>query len=509
MNALDLSQESRYSFRWQPITDLPDNWNSLRNPELDSLAQVWSEQAGHLKEEKGVKTFNERLRREWSIETGIIERLYTIDRGTTQLLIEQGIDAALIPHGATDRPVAEVIRIIQDHRNALEGLFDFVSGRLPLTTSYIRQLHQVITRSQTHVDGIDQFGNLVQFILQKGQWKQWPNNPKRPDGLIHEYCPPLQVAGEMERLVAYYNSHVDVMPEIEAAWLHHRFTQIHPFQDGNGRVARALSTIVFLRAGWFPLAINSLQRSDYISALEEADHGNLVPLVNMFGQNAKHSFARALEISDDILKGEVVLPQVIDTIAAVYQQRKTDIEKTFSKVEETAEQFCVEVERTLKETSSAIHRRFATISAPPFVKVARNNPQSEHYYSAQIVEVAKSLKYWANVMRKRLWVRLLLVDRINKRRTYIVFSFHYLGKVNRGVMVCSSFIYFPNDGSQVLPSEESMEAEPQLGETHRICSEPFYFSYRDSAEERYLKSQFQQWVNESISIGLTEWAQHL
>jgi len=100
--------EDVYSHKWQPITDLPGNWPSLKNPEIDSLARAWTTQYDQLKEEKTVKVFNERLLREWSIETGIIERLYTIDRGVTQLLIEQGIDAALIPHGATDRPVSEV-----------------------------------------------------------------------------------------------------------------------------------------------------------------------------------------------------------------------------------------------------------------------------------------------------------------------------------------------------------------------------------------------------------------
>jgi hypothetical protein len=43
--------------------------------------------------------FEKRLRREWAIETGIIEDVYTLDRGVTRILIEKGIDAALIPHG--------------------------------------------------------------------------------------------------------------------------------------------------------------------------------------------------------------------------------------------------------------------------------------------------------------------------------------------------------------------------------------------------------------------------
>jgi fido (protein-threonine AMPylation protein) len=288
---------NKTAFEWKPITDLPDDWKELRNPELYSLAGVWAEQHTQLKQSRSVSDFNERLLREWSIETGILERLYTVDRGVTQLLIEQGIDAALIPHGATDIPVNELIKVIQDHRDALEGLFDFVGNRRPLSTNYICQLHQAITRSQKYVEGIDQFGNLVQMEMLHGQWKQTPNNPTRPDGLIHEYCPPIHVQSEMERLVEFFNRHKDVPSDINAAWLHHRFSQIHPFQDGNGRVARALATIVFLQAGWFPLVVNRDQQNEYITALESADYDNIAPLVHLFGQNAKRAFSDALIFS--------------------------------------------------------------------------------------------------------------------------------------------------------------------------------------------------------------------
>jgi Fic family protein len=49
----------------------------------------------------------------------------------------------------------------------------------------------------------------------------------------------VHVAAEMDKLVELHREHraAGVAPEVESAWLHHRFTQIHPFQDGNGRVA--------------------------------------------------------------------------------------------------------------------------------------------------------------------------------------------------------------------------------------------------------------------------------
>lgn len=475
---------STISYNWQPLTDLHDDWEALSIPDLASLARVWAEQHDRLKESQAVQQFNERLKREWAVETGILERLYTIDRGVTQLLIEQGLDATLIPHGATDRPVSEIIPILQDHRDALEGLFAFVANRQPLSTSYIRQLHQAITRHQLETDAIDQFGNAVKRQLLRGDWKKWPNNPTRPNGLglIHEYCPPLQVASEMQRLIDFYNIHQDVSPEVNAAWLHHRFTQIHPFQDGNGRVARALGTLVFLQAGWFPLVINRNQRSDYIGALETADDGDLAPLVDLFARNAKRSFIRALSLSEDVLRGQTTLQMVVKNFAKLYQERKSLTEDTYQPVELLADTLFQETRNFLEEVATQIQQEFAMITSAPVVHVASSSPTNEHYYSAQIISVAQQLEYWANITRRRYWVRLHLV---NGQKTHLVFSFHYLGKVNRGVMVCTAFVYFPEIKPKTSLEPHAMpefELEPPFSETHRICDEPFYFSYQDQDE---------------------------
>src|SRR6266480_1880580 len=107
------------TYRWHPITDLGDNPKALTDGELESLQRVWRDQKNELIGQGGLEQFEKRLRREWSIETGIIENVYTLNRGVTQTLIEMGIDAALIPHGASDRDSTLVARIIQDHYEAL------------------------------------------------------------------------------------------------------------------------------------------------------------------------------------------------------------------------------------------------------------------------------------------------------------------------------------------------------------------------------------------------------
>ena len=89
-------------YRWHPITDLESDPEALTEGELEPLGRVWASQKAELAG-PGLDDFDKRLRREWAIETGVIERVYTLDRGVTRTLIARGIDAALIPHGASNR----------------------------------------------------------------------------------------------------------------------------------------------------------------------------------------------------------------------------------------------------------------------------------------------------------------------------------------------------------------------------------------------------------------------
>ena len=282
---------------WRPIEDLPADWQDLADADLHRLAAEWCERRNRPGAERAVAEFTERLKREWAIETGLIERVYALTRGITEVLIEHGLREELIPSSATDRDPALVFDMLQDHAAAVDGLFDFVKRERQLSTSYIKELHSLLLAHQETASGRDTFGRRVEIPLIRGDYKKRPNNPVRQDGLVHEYCPPEQVASEMDRLVAMHLAHRErrVPPEVEAAWLHHRFVQIHPFQDGNGRVARALATLVVIRAGWFPLVVTDAGRAEYIDALAMADEGDLRPLARLFSSIPRRAFEGAID----------------------------------------------------------------------------------------------------------------------------------------------------------------------------------------------------------------------
>ena len=275
---------SLVAHHWWPIAGLPDDWQALCRDDLHAVHAEWAEARTRLDDEESVRRVQERLMTVWAIETGIIERLYSVDRGVTIALAEVGLDAMERFH-AEGRLTAEARALITDQRASLEMVMDLVGGRRALTSSYIRELHRGLTEHQDTRDAIDAQGRRFAAPLLKGEWKRLPNNPIRPDGREHQYCPPEFVQDEIDRLLAWRAEHEaeSVCAEVEAAWLHHRFSQIHPFEDGNGRVARALTAGVFLRSDYLVLVIRDEEHRDpYLDALEAADSGDLKPLVDLF-----------------------------------------------------------------------------------------------------------------------------------------------------------------------------------------------------------------------------------
>ncbi len=483
------------SYRWQPIKDLPESYKELESPELHTLAQVWNEQKDQLTQLDSLKDFNQQLRRKWAIETGIIEQIYTLDRGVTQLLIERGIDANLIPYGASDRPPEMVTLIIRDHEAAVETLFDYVKNDRPVSTSAIKELHSLLTRHQETSSAINSIGRSLEVPLLHGEWKRTSNNPTRPDGSIHEYCPPEHVAAEMDRLIEFHFEHLkkDVSPEVEAAWLHHRFTQIHPFQDGNGRVVRCLASLIFLKAGWFSLVVTREERRDYIDALEEADDkDNLRPLLGLFQRLQRKAFVEALGVAGDIQRRERVV-QVIDSAVDHLRTRQEALRREWDEAKNLAERLSEMAKARLNELSTDIQAGFKTISTEYGNRIdfESDNGSRRHYFRWQIVQTAKTLDYFANIGVYHGWIRLILKT---DSQSEILISFHGLGKEFRGILGCSACFY---------RREESEEGQHAVHEVFPACKELFQFNYKETIQQT--SERFRLWLDEVEMLGVELW----
>lgn len=490
--------EDKIAYRWKPIEDLPEDTSGLVQDELRPLAQIWNEQKTALAAAEGMRTFNEQLRREWAIETGIIENLYTLDRGVTLLLIERGIDAAFIPRESTNRAPELVAAMIRDHEAAIEMLFSFVRHDRKLTTS--KELHALLTRHQSTSLAIDTLGREVEVALISGDYKKLPNNPRRRDGSIHEYCPPEQVASEMDRLVDLHESHEarDVPPEVSAAWLHHAFTQIHPFQDGNGRVARCLATLVFLKSGWFPLVITRNHHEKYIDSLEIADQGDLRPLTRLFANVQKEAFVKALGLS-----AQVLAPgrpeQVIGAAKKQLIEREKAIRAEWEKAKETARQLQQTLTARLREVVTALEAELGPLLGGHKFLVDEELPGGvrSYYFRGQIIETARRLtgSYYVNTSEYRAWTRLVLRS---DTQAELLFAFHGIGREYRGLLAISACFF---------RRELTDDGERQVTDLIPLSDEIFQVNYRESLSQ--VQARFRQWLEVVLTKGLEVWRQGL
>lgn len=477
--------EPAVSYEWNPIEDLPGDWHSIARPDLDELLRVWSQERASLKDPSKVGRLEERLATLWAIETGVIEKLYTIDRGTTETLVNLGLDA-IHQFSTTGRISQQAGKLIEDQRAALDFVFSYLKEERPLSISYIKELHQLLLRNQDFTEAIDQFGNRFRTDLVRGDWKKLSNNPLTPNGTIHEYCPSDFVQDEMEALLRMHLSHdaAGVRPEVEAAWLHHRFTQIHPFQDGNGRVARALATMAFLKAGFLPLVIRDQQhREAYLQALKRADEGELGSLVSLFANIQTTDLQDAITFLRE-MRGEGIR----DIAAAAANAAQRRMQQDEERLTNMTERFASVAKYRLDEVAHELHEAFAEANVVLHADVWRNSDENQHWWSHQIVDAARAYRYFADLGRFRRWVQLRLVAAVAVPRSNIVVSFHH--KESRaGLMASVIFLTTSELGSE--------EASPTtVGSANE-------FTY--SSSSRVSDEDFREWLEEALRSILDAW----
>lgn len=82
-----------------------------------------------------------------------------------------------------------------------------------------------------------------------------------------------------------------------ASFLHHRFVEIHPFSDGNGRVARLLTNLYLISRDYPPVVLKKEDRGKYYKFLRAADAGNLRTFANFIAKAVDENLTLYLSIS--------------------------------------------------------------------------------------------------------------------------------------------------------------------------------------------------------------------
>jgi len=170
-----------------------------------------------------------------------------------------------------------------------------------LIEQFIRSLNKCILVKSFWKDATTLDGKATKKEIVPGQYKTSPNSVRLSNGEIFNYASPEDTPVEMQKLVASFNkNYKEEHPLILASLLHYQFVRIHPFDDGNGRVARLLMNYVLLKNNLPIVVIKSKAKNSYLAALNRADAGEIDAFVTYIGEQLLWS----LDLTIKVARGE-------------------------------------------------------------------------------------------------------------------------------------------------------------------------------------------------------------
>jgi fido (protein-threonine AMPylation protein) len=115
--------------------------------------------------------------------------------------------------------------------------------------------------------------------------------------------PAIFVKEELNKLFKWYDKNKIKLHPVELGGIfHHKFLQIHPFKDGNGRVARELLNFIFERNDYPPIIVPISRGLEYFESLTKADKGKIVHLLKFFVRCIMEDYSKAfITLKDEII----------------------------------------------------------------------------------------------------------------------------------------------------------------------------------------------------------------
>ena len=259
-----------------------------------------------------VERIGQKLRIETNYHSNAIEG-NSLTLGETRSLILHGLTA----HG---KPMRDHLDI-EGHNEAIKAVEHAVTGEPEeLTESFIRDLHAILLKEPYEVPAQTPDGQPTRRRIEIGTYKSAPNNVRTSTGEIYYFTPPDQTMPAMNDLMAWYVSRESEgeHPVVLAASFHYRFVRIHPFDDGNGRMARLLMNTILIRHGYTVAIVRREDRDRYIRELERADQtDNLARFVEYVASCCEY----ALELHLKAARGEPIEDaEDIDREIALFKQ---------------------------------------------------------------------------------------------------------------------------------------------------------------------------------------------
>lgn len=196
----------------------------------------------------------------------------TLTLQETKLVLDEGITIG-------GKPLKDHIEARND-ADAFDFIIQLVQQKKPFSQDSIQQIHELVTKGLLKDAGKYRTGNV-----------RITGSPITPPS----YTKIIRLMDDYIHTIKTLQLH----PLKKAAFIHHQLVWIHPFFDGNGRVARLATNLFFMQQGYPPVVLKQEQRKIYYHVLRQADKGNLSPFAEFISKAMNESLQLYLSVFID------------------------------------------------------------------------------------------------------------------------------------------------------------------------------------------------------------------
>ena len=185
--------------------------------------------------------------------------VYNTDRIEGNPLTMQEVTTIITTGGLNVEKNKKAVLETINSRTALDNIFNTTNE---LTTEFIKNIH-LATQF-----GLDQ---------DAGKYKTGENCIIDDSSILMDTTTPAQfVEKRMNSLIDWYNKKKkNLHPFALASIVHNQFVYIHPFNDGNGRVARLLFNFILIKNGFFPIIFYNDEKEKYYACIRSGKDGTI------------------------------------------------------------------------------------------------------------------------------------------------------------------------------------------------------------------------------------------
>lgn len=282
--------------------------------------------------EDALNRYMQKIKLDWNYHSNSIEG-NSLTKSETKSLILHGITAK-------GKPMRDHLEV-KGHNEALKKLENIVHKDLKITESLIKEFHKLILAEPYSEDGVE---------INPGEYKKLPNYLYSVTGERVDFEPPKEVPRLMNELINWLNNHLtppkrkknkyDLHPLLIACSFHSQFIKIHPFGDGNGRMARIIMNLILMQAGYVPTIIKLDDRDTYYNQLEISSFENIEPLAEFIGNETINSLelllksikGESIEDPDDLDKEIEIIKRSLKGVNKIIVKSPEIIKKTINNV---------------------------------------------------------------------------------------------------------------------------------------------------------------------------------